>query len=110
MSDKKHTAASLGHSEELSIKHSPCERIPAVLQQPEEGAKGSPAVLRQNPWDVLPNEPARAKVSHSSNVLEHEPTSLIQEASSLSRDGEGLAGASSDHNVNCSGMMTPIHF
>lgn len=45
MSDKKHTAAPLGYSEELSVQHSPRESIPAVFQLPEEGAKGSPFVL-----------------------------------------------------------------
>jgi hypothetical protein len=28
MSDKEDTLASLGHSEELSVQHSPCEAIP----------------------------------------------------------------------------------
>ena len=49
MSDKKDTAASLGYSEELSVKHSPCERIPAVFQEPEEGTKGCPPSCERTP-------------------------------------------------------------
>jgi hypothetical protein len=39
MSDNEHTAAALGHSEELSVKHSICEPIPEFCHRPEEGTK-----------------------------------------------------------------------
>jgi hypothetical protein len=39
MSDNEHTAAALGHSEELSVQHSVSEPIPEFCQRPEEGAK-----------------------------------------------------------------------
>jgi hypothetical protein len=39
ISDNEHTTASLGHSEELSVKHSICEPIPELSQRPEEGTK-----------------------------------------------------------------------
>jgi hypothetical protein len=38
-SDNEHTAASLGHSEILSVKHSVGEPIPELNQRPEEGTK-----------------------------------------------------------------------
>jgi hypothetical protein len=44
MSDKEHTLASLGHSEELSIQHSPCEAIPELSQVPDEGTEGCPSL------------------------------------------------------------------
>jgi hypothetical protein len=39
MSDNEHTTASLGHSEELSVKNPVGEPIPEFAQHPEEGAK-----------------------------------------------------------------------
>lgn len=45
MSDKEHTAASLGHSEELSVKSSPRERIPALLQLVLQRCEGFAFVL-----------------------------------------------------------------
>jgi hypothetical protein len=38
MSDKEHTAAALGNSEELSVQHSVGEPIPEVSQRPDNGA------------------------------------------------------------------------
>ncbi|MEN9418397.1 MAG: hypothetical protein RI988_2017, partial [Pseudomonadota bacterium] len=39
VSDNEHTAASLGHSEVLSVQHSVGEAIPEVFQRPEDGTK-----------------------------------------------------------------------
>jgi hypothetical protein len=39
MSDNEHTAAALGHSEELSVKHSVGEPIPEFDHAPENGTK-----------------------------------------------------------------------
>jgi hypothetical protein len=39
VSDNKHTSASLGHSEVLSVKNSVCEPIPEFCHRPEEGTK-----------------------------------------------------------------------
>jgi hypothetical protein len=44
MSDNKHTAASLGHSKELSVKHSVGEPIPEFDYAPEDGSKIPSAV------------------------------------------------------------------
>jgi hypothetical protein len=38
-SDNEHTAASLGHSEVLSVENPVGEPIPELAQHPEEGAK-----------------------------------------------------------------------
>lgn len=46
MSDNEHTAASLGHSEELSVENSPRQSVPAVFQRGEERSEGAAAVLR----------------------------------------------------------------
>ena len=84
MSDKKDTAASLGHSEELSVKHSPCKTIPEFIHLPEEGTKGSSFVLRQNSGDVFPKEPSGLNFPNSSYIFEHELTPRVQESLSLS--------------------------
>ncbi|MBP9756650.1 MAG: hypothetical protein KBD40_16770 [Phenylobacterium sp.] len=42
VSDNEHTTAPLGHSEELSVKHSVGEPIPELAQRPEEGTKVPP--------------------------------------------------------------------
>lgn len=98
----------MGHSEELSVKHSPRKRKPAVFQLPEQGAKGSPFVLRQNSWDVFPENPAGTKLAHSSNKFEHEPTSGIIDSEALSRDGEGLAGASPHNDIWPSSLIDEL--
>ena len=78
MSDKKDATAPLWYSEELSVKHSPSEAIPALLQLPLEGSESPSAVLGQYAGDVLPQDPPRPNFSHSSDKLEHELTSLVQ--------------------------------
>lgn len=109
MSDKKDTAAALGYSEELSVQHSPRERIPAVFQQPEEGAKGSAPVLRQYSGDVLPENPSGLNLSNSPRVFEHEATTRVIQALAPPRDAERLARASADDEVALSTICTPIH-
>jgi len=44
MSDNEDATASLGHSEELSVQHSPGATIPEFRQRPDDGAKIPPAV------------------------------------------------------------------
>jgi hypothetical protein len=39
ISDKEHTATSLGNSKVLSVKHSVGETIPELCQRPEDGTK-----------------------------------------------------------------------
>jgi hypothetical protein len=39
MSDNEHTAASLGHSEPLSVKHPPDQAIPEFPQPAEDGSE-----------------------------------------------------------------------
>lgn len=40
-SDKKHTSASLGHSEVLSVKHSPANAIPEFCQLSEQALESA---------------------------------------------------------------------
>ena len=109
-SDKKDAAPPLGNSEELSVKHAPRARIPAVFQLPEEGSKGSAPILRQNTGDVLPEDKSRPRLETSSYKFEHETTSRVHEPPPLAGCAECLAGRASDQNVNCSGILAPIYF
>ena len=43
-SDKEHTAAPLGHSEELRVQNSPCEAVPEVIHFCEELPESRPAL------------------------------------------------------------------
>ena len=99
MSDKKDTAVSLGYSEELSVKHAPCERIPAVFQEPEEGTKGCPPVLRKNSGHVFPENPPWLNVSDSARIFEHEATTRVIQSLAVASDAERLARAPSDDEV-----------
>lgn len=54
MSDKKQTAASLGHSEELRVQNSPCETIPEFIHFPEQLSESPPIFARERSWDVFP--------------------------------------------------------
>ena len=44
MSDNEDATASLGHSEELSVQHSPGATIPEFRQRPDDGTKVPPRV------------------------------------------------------------------
>ena len=42
MSDKKETAASLGHSEELRIEYAPCQTVPELVHFGQEPSESLP--------------------------------------------------------------------
>lgn len=71
-SDKEHTAASLGHSEELRVQNSPCETVPEVIHFCEELPESRPALARERSRDVLPDKPSRTELTNAAYVLEHE--------------------------------------
>lgn len=82
-SDKEHTAASLGHSEELRVQNSPRQTVPEVIQRgqeaPEVVSLGSvPCAARERSRDVLPEQPARTELLYRSNVLPHEAGFPVQ--------------------------------
>ena len=100
VSDNEHTAASLGHSEVLSVKDSVGPPVPEFLQRREEGAKGPPPVRRQDSGDVFPDNPPGTESANHSEIDEGQLTTRISQSSSESGDGEALAGRSSNDNVN----------
>ena len=54
MSDKEDSTAALGHSEELSVKHSPCEMIPDTIQRPDECPEVPSSRSEKSSGDVFP--------------------------------------------------------
>lgn len=99
-SDNEHTAASLGHSEELSVQNPVGEPIPELAQHPEEGSKVPSFVAGQDAGDVLPNQPAGAILCSNGTVDKHEVATRVSQSLSQSCDAERLAGGSSAKKVN----------
>ncbi len=106
MSDNEDTTAPLGHSEELSVQHSPGATIPELRQRPEDGAEVAPAVRRQNAGNVFPNDPAGPKAASKPTKLDGQVATRIIQAASSSRDGERLTGSASDKHVDWTGTVS----
>jgi hypothetical protein len=106
-SDNEDTASSLGngtrvsvHSGVLSVQDPVGPPIPEVFQPPEEGTKSPSSVLRQDTWDVFPDDPLRAQCSRQSEELQREATARVGKSLSESCDREGLAGCASNEEVD----------
>jgi hypothetical protein len=100
MSDNEHTAASLGHSVELSVKHSVGEPIPELPQAPEEGTKVPSSVAGQDAGHVLPNQPFGPIAVSDCKIREGQVSTGIGQSLAQSRDAEGLARGSADKNID----------
>ena len=104
MSDNEDATASLGHSEELSVQHSPGATIPEFRQRPDDGAKVPPAIRRQNTGDVFPDNPPRPQSASKAAKLDGQVATRVLQATSPAGDGEGLAGSPSGQHVNWTGF------
>jgi hypothetical protein len=100
MSDNEHTAASLGHAEELSVKHSVGEPIPELDQTPEDGTKIPSSIRRQDAGDVLPNQPPGPQSVSQPKIFKGQVATVVAQSSSEAGDAERLARCSSDQNVD----------
>src|SRR5208282_762673 len=100
MSDNEDPAPSLGNSEMLSVQHSVGEPVPEFPQRPEDGAKGSPAVVRQDTGDVFPENPLGFLDASNSEKVEGQDATRIIQPKPLSSLGEGLAWGSADEQVD----------
>jgi hypothetical protein len=109
MSDSEDSTASLGDSEELSVKNAPRDMIPAFILFPENGLEVSSFVTGKRAGHVFPDKPARLNLTKKSEILEDEARSSIQ-SFAASCDAERLAGGAADHKVNCSMVGPPIDF
>jgi len=105
MADNEHTAAALGHSVELSVKHPPSPQIPEFCQRSEENAHVSLVSRGQKTGDIFDNNPARSKLLKNSMELEPESGSLSSQALALSGNGDILTGKSSANKVNATEVV-----
>lgn len=110
--DKEHTFASLGHTEELSVQHSPC--TPPIRPEFGHGFKERPespsAFSRQHSGHVLPDDPFRINLCASSEIFEHELAAWIVQSLPESGDAECLAGASSHNDICRIVVLFPVNF
>jgi hypothetical protein len=88
MADNEHTLASLGQSEELSVKHSVGPPIPELAQAPEEGTKVPSSMARQDAGDVLPNHPSGAQSASKRKELKGQVATVVSHSASQPGDGE----------------------
>ena len=102
MSDNEEATAALGDSEELSVKHSPCEMIPALGQRPDECPEVPSAVSRKSSGDIFPDDPHRENFRNNADKVHGQSATFIGKPTAFSCDAESLAGSPADHNVNCS--------
>jgi hypothetical protein len=86
MSDNEDSAATLGHSEELSVQNSICDPVPEFSHRPEHGSKRPSGVDRQNAGDVFPDEPSRSKASSKPEKCQREVATRVIQSKPLSGD------------------------
>ena len=108
MSDNVDSAATLGDSEKLSVKHSPRARIPDVVQRPEECPEVPSAVCRKNSGHVFPDNPLWTHDRKNLCKDQGQSAALSGQSRALSGDGEVLARCSADNKVNCSTVSAPV--
>ena len=84
MSDNEDATAPLGHSEELSVQHSPGAPIPEFRQRPDDGTKVPSSVRRQDAGDVFPDDPSRPQSASKAAKLNGQVATSIGQAASSS--------------------------
>ena len=72
-SDNEQTAAALGDSEKLAVKHTPLNPIPALdHEKPEDFRKVSSVVTTEKSGNILEEEPSGSKLVQDSRKLVNE--------------------------------------
>lgn len=89
--DKYDTAASLGHSKELSIEHSPRHTVPEPIHLTDEAREIASIVTGEEPIDVLEDKPSRAASFHKVEEGKGEDGSIPAKPSALACFAEVLA-------------------
>jgi hypothetical protein len=99
-SDNEHATAPLWNSEVLSIQHPVGPPIPELAQPSKEGREIPSSVTGKDSGHVLPNQPAGAISCNDRKVGEGEVPAWVSQAFAKARDTEGLAGGTSDENID----------
>jgi hypothetical protein len=100
MSDNEHTAASLRHSEVLSVKYRPGHAIPAFGKRPDDRLKVCPVSAREEPGDILSDNPCGLEVSDEPVILPPECATVASQSAACSCNTVVLAGESSGENID----------
>jgi hypothetical protein len=100
MSDNEHTAAPLRHSEVLSVQNCPGHAIPAFGERPDDRLKVSPVPTREEPRDILSDNPGGAKLSDEPVILPPERAPVASQSAAASCNAVILAGESSSENID----------
>jgi hypothetical protein len=100
MSDNEHTAAPLRHSEVLSVQYCPGHAIPAFGERPDDRLKISPVPTREEPRDILSDNPGGAKASDEPMILPPERTPVASQPAATSCNTVILTGESSGENID----------
>jgi hypothetical protein len=99
-SDNEHAAPSLGDSEVSTVQHSVGEPIPEFSQRPEEGAKVSPSIGRQDAGHVFPDEPRWTTLAKDFSESEGKLATRVSHAFAFSVNAKTLARRSADDEVD----------
>lgn len=74
--------------------------IPCVIQRTEDCSEISASVAGERPADVLPPDVRRRALAGDAELLPPEPAALTGKTGALSGNGEVLAGAATDNDIN----------
>jgi hypothetical protein len=100
MSDNEHTAASLGHSEVLRVKHPPRQTVPEFGQCGDNDAEISPIGRTEESWDIFDKYPTRGKSACDSGELKEQGAPLSSQSLTASSHGEVLTWEPTAKKVN----------
>ncbi len=100
MSDNEHTAASLRHSEVLSVQYCPDHAIPEFGERPDDCLKVFAASTREEPGDILCDNPDGAEASDEPVILPPEGATVASQTAAASCNAVILAGESSAENID----------
>jgi hypothetical protein len=89
-SDNEHTAASLGHSEVLSVKHPVRPPIPEVGQGSQNDSHVPATVRREKARDVLDENPTGSELASETHELVEKSGSFASQPSTASSHAEVL--------------------
>nr|CUV22220.1 conserved protein of unknown function [Ralstonia solanacearum]CUV36552.1 conserved protein of unknown function [Ralstonia solanacearum] len=98
--DHENATAFRGDSEILSIKHPPESQIPAFGKGPDDCRKVFAIVAREQPRDVLKDQPARPQLVDDADDFVEESAALASESGALAHGAEVLAGEAADDGID----------
>ena len=112
MCDKEDPSSTLGQgfraSCAFSIQHSPSKTIPALSQRPDEGSEIPASVAVKDTFNIFPDEVAWLEPINKADKCKGKVAPWVGKSFPVASNAEGLAGASTNEKVNCSGLDIPL--